>query len=225
MFELMGHSFFMWPIAFCGLVALAIAAERLFYLYFRAGIHADSFVAKIQVLVLAGDIDGAVRLCASEPWAPVSRVARAALLHINADRADLELAVDQASLDAAPLVQRRVGYLATAANVATLFGLLGTIVGLIASFEAVSKADPAEKQAMLAAGISTAMHATASGIAVAIPALIAYAVLAQRSNALLDDVDRVGARMMLLVRSAKNRPSDAAKAAAVADLTPLREDG
>ena len=100
------------------------------------------------------------------------------------------LAVEQASLDAVPLVQRRLGWLATFANVATLFGLLGTILGLIQSFEAVSTADPEDKQALLASGIALAMRATAAGLTVAIPSLLLHSWLVQRANALLDDVDR-----------------------------------
>lgn len=199
MFDVMGHTLFLWPILVCGLLALGLTLERSLYLFVRAGVSADEFGAKLQKEILAGNLDGAMRLCSAEPWAPVTRVARAALLHANADRADLELAVEQATLDAAPMVQKRITYLATIANVATLFGLLGTIVGLIGSFDAVAHADLSEKQTLLAKGISTAMYATAGGITVAIPSLIAYSVLVQRSNALLDDMDRIAARLILLL--------------------------
>lgn len=207
MTDLMGHSLFMWPILLCGLLSFGLILERSLYLFLRAGVSADEFGAKLQREILAGNMDGAMRLCSAEPWAPVARVARAALLHAHADRADLELAVEQATLDAAPMVQKRVAYLATIANVATLFGLLGTIVGLIGSFDAVSHADLSEKQTLLAKGISTAMFATAGGITVAIPSLIAYSLLVQRSNALLDDMDRIAARMVLLLHRNAARPA------------------
>jgi biopolymer transport protein ExbB/TolQ len=99
-----------------------------------------------------------------------------------------------------------VSYLAMLANVVTLLGLLGTIVGLITSFAAVAGANAETKQTLLAQGISTAMYATAGGIAAAIPTLVAYAVLAHKGNAILDDVERVATRMvMVLVVRSKGR--------------------
>jgi biopolymer transport protein ExbB len=75
-------------------------------------------------------------------------------------------------------------------NVATLVGLLGTITGMIKSFAAVSYASPAEKAALLAAGISEAMNATAYGLIAAIPALIAYAILMNRANLVSEDLNQ-----------------------------------
>jgi biopolymer transport protein ExbB len=199
--ELFSHSIFLYPVALCGLVALLISAERLYFLLFRATLAPEPFFREVQRLVLAGDIDKAVRYCSSEPKAPLANVVKSALLHADGDREDLALAVEQAALDAVPAVQTRVGYLATIANVVTLFGLLGTIVGLIQSFQAVAEANAADKQDMLAAGIGMAMYTTAGGIAVAIPCLVAYAILVQRGNSILDDVERYGTRVLLLLRA------------------------
>ena len=80
------------------------------------------------------------------------------------------------------VVSQRIGYLAMIANVATLFGLLGTIGGLISSFEAVASADAATKQSLLASGISVSMNATMLGLAVAIPAMIAFSILNSRAR-------------------------------------------
>lgn len=195
----MNHNIFLWPVGICGVIALGIALERLYFLFVKASIAPKPFMAEIQKLVLAGKVDRALAWCASAPHAPLSKVVRASLQHADANREDLELAVDHAALDAAPEIQQRLGYLATIANVVTLIGLLGTISGLITSFAAVADADPEQKQTMLASGISTAMYATAGGLTVAIPTLLVYAVLVQRANALLDDVDRHGAKMVMLL--------------------------
>jgi biopolymer transport protein ExbB len=75
-------------------------------------------------------------------------------------------------------------------NVATLTGLLGTITGMIRSFAAVSQANPADKAALLSAGISEAMNCTAYGLITAIPALVAYAILQNRANHLSEDLNQ-----------------------------------
>lgn len=203
--ELYSHSVFLFPVTFCALFAITIAAERLFYLLFWATIQPEPFFREIQRLVLANQIDRAIHLCSADPKAPLTNVVKAALMHANADNEDLALAVEQAALDAVPAVQRRTGYLAMLANVVTLLGLLGTIVGLIQSFDAVSRADPDQKQNMLAAGIAMAMYTTAGGLSVAIPCLVVYSVLVQRGNAILDDVERYGTRVLLLLRARKNQ--------------------
>lgn len=199
--QAIGPSTFLWPVAALGFLSVAIAVERFLYLIFRASLSANAFMASVQKLVMAGQIDQAMVLCLNAPEAPVANVVRAALLHADASREDLHLAVDQAAAEAVPAVQLRLGWLTTFANVATLFGLLGTIVGLMQSFEAVSHAEASQRQELLAGGISLAMQTTASGIAVAIPALLAYSFLAQRANGVLDDVERCGLKMEMLLLS------------------------
>ncbi|MEQ1500767.1 MAG: MotA/TolQ/ExbB proton channel family protein [Myxococcota bacterium] len=199
LFDILNHSLFLYPVLVCAIVAVVISVERLFFLVFQASVASETFYREVQRRILAGEIDQAIRYCGSAPRAPLANVVKAALLHADAPREDLGLAIEQASLDAVPAVQRRVGYLAMLANVVTLFGLLGTIVGLIRSFDAVAQADPDDKQTMLAAGIAMAMYTTAGGISVAIPTLIAYSVLVQRGNAILDDVERYGTKVMLVL--------------------------
>jgi biopolymer transport protein ExbB len=213
------HSVFLYPVTLCALVAVAITLEHLFYLVFFARLPVNAFMADIQRLVLANELDKAVHLCLSAPRAPLANVVKAALRHADADRETVQMAVEQATLDEVPTLQGRSAYLATIANVVTLFGLLGTIVGLIQSFDAVSKASPEEKQAMLSAGIALAMYTTAGGIAVAIPALLAHAFLVNRANRILDDVDRSALRVMLLL-DARRRSAGPALDAIAADARP-----
>jgi biopolymer transport protein ExbB len=216
MSELIGslnHWVFLTFVAIFGAIAVLIVLERMYFLIIRASLAPGPFMRDIQALVLAGNLDRAIHLCASAPASPLANVTKAALRHADADRESLQLAVEQATLDAVPLLQARVSYLATIANVVTLFGLLGTIVGLIQSFDAVAVANPEEKQALLAKGIAIAMYTTASGIAVAIPTLIAHSMLVIRGNAILDDVDRFGLKLVMLLdarRRAEPPPVEAA---------------
>ncbi len=206
--EVFSHSVFLYPVALCGLVSIAITLEHLFYLLFFARLPVNAFMADIQRLVLANELDKAIHLCLSAPRAPLANVVKAALRNADGDRDTVQLAVEQATLDAVPTLQGRTGYLATIANVVTLLGLLGTIVGLIQSFDAVSKANPEDKQTMLSAGIALAMYTTAGGIAVAIPTLIAHSFLVHQANRILDDVDRSALRVLLLL-STRNTRRDA----------------
>jgi biopolymer transport protein ExbB/TolQ len=205
--DVMSHSIFLWPIGLAALVAATIAFERTFFLWFRASMNADAFLRNVEAQLTEGNLAAALRLCLQEPHAPVASVVKAAITAADGDRDDLELAVDSAILDASPALHARTGYLATLANVVTLLGLLGTIVGLIQSFAAVADADPQNKQSMLAEGISLAMYTTAGGIAAAIPTLLWYAILVSKGNAVLDDVERAGARVVMLLVARKKAAS------------------
>ena len=101
-----------------------------------------------------------------------------------------------------PLYTKRLHYLSMLANVATLLGLLGTIHGLILSFQAVASADPAQKQALLAQGISVSMYTTALGLAVAIPAMVFFSFLTSRQNSLIEDMTEKCSKLTELLTSA-----------------------
>ena len=104
-----------------------------------------------------------------------------------------------------PKPERRIPYLALIANIATLFGLLGTITGLIKSFNAIALADPAQRQAILSAGISEAMNATAFGLVTAIFAMIAHSILSSKATRILEEVDEFGVKLMDLLTARKYR--------------------
>lgn len=195
--------FFMWPILLCAVVGAAVAVERLLYIFLRAAINAPVFMAAIQRHILDGDIDAAVRLCNAEAGAVLPRVLKAGL--VRADRPDAEVrdALEEASLEVYPLVNRRLSYLPTVANVATLLGLLGTIQGLIESFQAVGEADAAERSAALAHGIAVSMNATFAGLVIAVPVLVVHALVASRANAILDEIDHYQLRLTNLLAAVR----------------------
>jgi biopolymer transport protein ExbB len=88
-----------------------------------------------------------------------------------------------------PNIERRTPYLATFANIATLLGLLGTIIGLIAAFTAVANADPAEKATLLSQSISIAMNTTAFGLMAAIPLLLIHSILQSKTSAIIESLE------------------------------------
>ena len=190
---------FMYPILAAAVVASAIAFERLFYIVFRANINATAFMAQIQKLVMANNIDRAIKLCNAEPHAALPKVVKAGLTRANRTEREIQNAIEEATLEVAPLLNKRTNYLAMLANVATLTGLLGTIMGLVQAFDAVAHASAEMKQTLLAAGISVAMYTTAGGLIVAIPTLIAHSIITTRTNKILDDVDQYGLKTLNLL--------------------------
>ena len=142
--------------------------------------------------------EGALNLCNDTP---IPKVVRAALDCEGCSVREVQNAVDEAAMEVLPLVERRVHYLAMAANVATLLGLLGTIIGLMQSFNAVAGAEAAQKGAILAKGIAIALNTTAYGLTVAIPCLFFYAFIQSRANTLVEQVDRVAVKMVNMVSS------------------------
>ena len=204
---------FMYVILVVGVFAMAIAFERLFYIVFRANINATAFMAQIQKLIMANNIDRAIKLCNAEPHAALPKVVKAGMTRANRTEKEIENAIDEATLEVGPLVNKRTAYLAMLANIATLTGLLGTIMGLILAFEAVAKASAEVKQQMLANGISIAMFTTAGGLMVAIPTLVLHSIITNRSNKILDDIDQYGLKTINLL-TARRRGSLKDEAAA-----------
>jgi biopolymer transport protein ExbB/TolQ len=187
------------PILVVGVFAMAIAFERLFYILFRANINATAFMAQIQKLIMANNIDRAIKLCNAEPHAALPRVVKAGLTRANRTEKEIENAIDEATLEIGPRVNKRTSYLSMLANIATLCGLLGTIWGLIMAFQGVATASAETKQTVLAAGISMAMYTTAAGLMVAIPTLMIHSVVLNKSNKILDDVDQYGLKVANLL--------------------------
>lgn len=180
---------FMWAIFGTGVIAMSVTIERSYYLFFRASVNHEFFMAQVQNLIRDDSIDRAIKLCASEPNAVVPRVVKAGLLAADRAEVDIERAIEEATMEVSPLVARRTPYLNMLANTATLLGLLGTVHGMTQSFDAVSRASAETKSMLLAKGISVTMYTTAGGLSVAIPTLFVMGFLQARSVRLLDDID------------------------------------
>lgn len=194
--------FAMWPILLFLAIGIGVFVERFIFLYFRANIKPEDFMARVADLVRKGSIEGAIA-AAAEKDAPLARIIEAALRNYRGTERDIQNAVDEMALAELPRLNARLMYLAVIANVATMTGLLGTIFGLIQAFSAVSVADPETKGRILANGISVAMNTTAFGLIVAIPILIIHAFLSTKSEQLVDDIDRYSVMIMNMLAQAR----------------------
>ena len=202
-------SLYMYAIAFVGAFALAIAIERVYFLMVRSNINANKFMAEIRKLVRAGEIKKALALCEAAPDKALPKVVGASLRRVTdsdvTDFRSIQNSVDESTLEVIPQLHMRTGFLATLANVATLLGLMGTIWGLILAFRSVSAAgiDAAEKARMLAAGISAAMNTTLLGLAVAIPAVLIYTILYNKTAKIIDEIDEHTVKLINLLTGNK----------------------
>lgn len=189
------------PILLAGAFAVAIIAERARALFVTYPIpQPQAFYDKIRELVLSGKMGEAVSLCDRYSSKPAAQVMKQALLRAHQPESLIENGLQIAVADSTAQIQRRTSFLSTIANVATLLGLFGTIAGLIASFEAVGHADPQQKAALLAAGISQAMNATMMGLGVAIPCMVMFSFLMNKSNRLVGELDSSAIRAMDILK-------------------------
>ncbi len=170
-------------------VAIAIIFERVVVLAFRLNLNAPPFMEQVQKLVLAGNIDRAVKLCAAAPNAALARVVKAGLSRANRGDQEVARALEEAVLEVTPLVTKRIQPLWSLANVATLVGLIGTITGLIGTFKSLGAASPEMKQLMLSKGISEAMNNTAFGLTIAVVCIVAHLLLSSKAKAMIEEVE------------------------------------
>lgn len=177
-----------WTILLTGAVAIGLVIERTKVLYFVYQLNTDEFTNKIFNLIMLKKNEEAILTCAQLHQKPLARAFKQILEKADRDDETIFQSQDIAMAETVPLYTKRLHYLSMLANVATLLGLLGTIHGLIISFQAVAQADPAQKQAMLASGIAVSMYTTALGLAVAIPAMVAYSFLISKQNELLEQL-------------------------------------
>lgn len=181
--------------------AIGIAIERFIFLFFKYNINAEAFYAQVQKLVMANKNDQAIKLCNAAPSAALPKVVKAGLMRANKGEVEIQNAIEEASLEVVPRIQKRTNSLNALANIATLLGLLGTILGLIEAFEALEKATPENRQRLLARGIALAMNTTAFGLVVAIPTLVAHLILSGQTKRLLDEIDLYSVKLENLLVS------------------------
>jgi biopolymer transport protein ExbB/TolQ len=187
---------FMYPIALVLLLGLAIAVERWLYLT-RMRFSNQSLWKQLEPLLAAGNFRQAAQL-SSQSGSPMAQVLNYGLARIQSAkrRDDIEKAMDESLMGIVPQFERRTHYLASFANVATLLGLLGTIIGLIQAFQAVGAANPAEKADLLSASISVAMNTTAFGLIVAIPLLMMHSVIQSKTTQLIDNLELASVKFL-----------------------------
>lgn len=207
---------FMYPIALVLVIGLALAIERWVFLSVAKGTNRRTF-DRMLPLLRKKDYAGVVELARSTK-APIGRIVASGVARMQQTprRDEIEYAMEEGVMEAVPRLEKRTPYLATLANISTLLGLLGTIMGLIAAFTAVANADPSEKATLLSESISVAMNTTAFGLMAAIPLLLIHAMLQNKTTEIVDSLEMAGVKCLNIMSStntfnSRTRQTDAVK--------------
>lgn len=197
---------FMHPILAVLALGLAIALERYIYLTRAKRGNRRAWDALLP-LVQSGRLREAKALAAAGDTA-LHRVLGYGLARLGetSDRQEIERALEEGLMEVTPRLEKRTHYLATLANIATLLGLLGTIIGLISAFSSISLANPNEKAQLLSSSISVAMNTTAFGLMVGIPLLLVHAFLQSKTNQLIDSLEMA---VVKVLNNVADRPRSA----------------
>lgn len=190
----------MYLILLVSITGLAISLERVYFLMVKNRVSAKKFWNKIVGFIHEDKIDEAISICEKADIV-LAHILKEALKSYGKSEKILQNAVDEKSLELIPTIGKRIPYISVLANVSTLLGLLGTIVGLIQAFAAVGDADPSQKSALLANGISIAMNTTAAGLFVAILLVLSYSLINSTANRHIDEVDEFSVRLVNLLAS------------------------
>ncbi len=199
---------FMYPIVLVLALGTAIIIERYVYLTV-VGVRSRRIWERVLPLVEQRRYDNAWELALRSNSA-MSRILAYGLQRAKVDGSaeEVQMAMEEGVLEFIPRLEKRTHYLATFANIATLLGLLGTIMGLTEAFSVLAEVDPADKADLLSASISVAMNTTAFGLMVAIPLLLAHAYMQTKTSQVVDSLEMAVVKVSNLINSGLDSQSD-----------------
>ncbi|HEX9873640.1 MAG TPA: MotA/TolQ/ExbB proton channel family protein [Deferrimonas sp.] len=196
---------FMYPILLVFSVGMAIAVERWVQLNLIRARNRKMW-GQVQPLLAEGDFDHA-REMTNDDKSTIAQMLSMGLARQGAvrRREDIEIAMEECMMEIIPQLEKRTPYIALLSNIATLLGLLGTIMGLIEAFTAVANANPAEKADLLSASISVAMNTTAFGLMAAIPLLLLHAKLTSTTGQIVDSLEMASVKALNSISNSSKR--------------------
>ena len=191
---------FIYPSLLIMATGLAIAVERFTFLQ-RARVANRQDWSKFLPMLQQGQWRD-VMAASEKSDSAIAKILNNGLTRLQSSRKreDIDNAMEEGMMEIVPRLEKRTAYIATFANVITLVGLLGTIIGLIKAFTAVASVNPAEKAEMLSASISIAMNNTAFALMVAIPFLLVHAFLSARTSDIVDGLEAAKISFLNLVQ-------------------------
>ena len=198
---------FMYPILIVLALGVAIAIERWLFLTMTTAKNKALWNA-VTPHIKSGNLSGAMQVT-QKSKAAIAQIMTYGLNRVRTARRreDVEQAMEESLMEVMPRLEKRTHYLATFANIATLLGLLGTIIGLITAFTAVASANPAEKADLLSASISVAMNTTAFGLIVAIPLLLMHTLLQTKTTEIVDSLEMASVKFLNAITERATAPA------------------
>ncbi|MGM0443281.1 MAG: MotA/TolQ/ExbB proton channel family protein [Fibrobacterota bacterium] len=190
----------MWLILVIGGIIAALTIERIIYLYGVAG-GTNSFMASISRFLKKGEFDKAIKFSKQKKYAkkPIAKAIVPILENRDKGTKVVQKSVDEVFLTETPKVTKFISLLNVFANISTMIGLMGTIYGLMLSFDAVANAPAAKRSTALADGIAVAMSTTLFGLVVGVSGIVIQGFLAQRSKKVVEDLDEKTAKLINLI--------------------------
>jgi biopolymer transport protein ExbB len=196
---------FMWPILLVFVIGMSIAAERWYHLT-RTKMRSRNVWNQLHPMLVDGEYDKAREMVDKDNSALAKMLSMGLVVQAaGRRRQDMEIAMEESMMEILPDLEKRTPYVALFSNIATLLGLLGTIMGLIEAFTAVANANPAEKADLLSASISVAMNTTAFGLIAAIPLLIIHAMLTTTTAQIVDSLEMASVKALNIITNAARR--------------------
>lgn len=184
----------LWMLLGLSLVAMGIFIERVLF-YHRSQINTEQFMKGIRNVLQRGSLTEAISICDETPG-PVAQVVKMALLKHDRSREEIRETIEDVGLVEVPRLEKNLVPLATIAHVAPLIGLLGTVLGLIRAFQVIQEKGQPALVGDISSGIWQALVCTAAGLAVAIPAYIAYNYLVSRVDSIVLDMEKCATEMV-----------------------------
>lgn len=186
---------FMWIILAVGMIGLGFSIERFIYIILKSGKGRAKFLADFGKLVSAKQYDQALSI-ANASNLPIAKVLASIVASRDGGREAMTSASDAVFLTEAPRLTRYVSMISVMASVSTLLGLMGTIYGLIFTFDAVANRPAAERPKALADGIAIAMGTTLLGLLAAVPLLVIVGYLNLNSERIIQEMEEKGLKII-----------------------------
>lgn len=201
---LLNHgSFAVYLIAFTAVALVAVAAERLATLFLKLSHNTEEALKDVEQCITERRYSEAIQLCNALKGAPNLVVVKSGLVAAESGREAMKSSISTAVLGISQKCEKRISYLSLIANVATLLGLLGTIMGLIKTFASIAQVDPTKKAELLGLGISEAMYATAAGLFVGITAMVIHTLCLSKADDIVASAQDTGLRLITWIEQSE----------------------
>ncbi len=191
----------MYPLLLCSIITLAIILERFFNLR-REKIFLPEVTDFIDSLLGAAEVPKAIELCEKHP-SPLTNVIKAGIESRQLERDQIKETITDAGRQEVPVLEKNLIILGTIAGIAPLLGLLGTVTGMIKVFQVISAQGVGQADAM-AGGISEALISTATGLAIAVPALVAYNYYLHKAQGLILELEKYSQQLLIRLTAITN---------------------
>ncbi|MDP3804836.1 MAG: MotA/TolQ/ExbB proton channel family protein [Candidatus Omnitrophota bacterium] len=183
-------------------LAFGVVIERVYHLN-RARIDSNKFMDEVTNILKRNKIIEAIEMCNATPG-PIAHIVKAGILKHDRSKPEIKESVEEAAQLEIPRLERHLPVLATIAHITPLLGLLGTVTGMIKSFQVIQQkalAAAPVNPGDLAGGIWEALLATVAGLAVAIPTYVAYNYLTNQVDTLVYDMETSATDLVNLLSS------------------------